>query len=163
MQLANKSALVKVMGWSHQAIILTHWGRDKMTNISQMIFSNTFSWNFNSNLTEICSLGSNQQQSSIGSDNGLALIRQQAIIWANDGLAYWCIYRSLGLNELTDDDEDPRQGTTLLLAWWLRASNIFVRATEGILQEVMHISVHTSMSPNLMSCFAIWCQLVTMS
>ena len=27
-------------------------------------------------------------------------IRQQAIIWANDGLAYWCMYASLGLNQL---------------------------------------------------------------
>ena len=28
-------------------------------------------------------------------------VRQQAIIWTNDGLAYWCIYASLRLNELT--------------------------------------------------------------
>ena len=28
-------------------------------------------------------------------------IRQQAIIWTNDGLVCWCIYASLGLNELT--------------------------------------------------------------
>ena len=27
----------------------------------------------------------NQQYSSIGSDNGMALTRQQAIIWSNDG------------------------------------------------------------------------------
>ena len=32
---------------------------------------------------------------SIGSDNGLALIRQQAIIWINGGIAYWCMYVSL--------------------------------------------------------------------
>ena len=30
---------------------------------------------------------SNKQYLSIGSDNDLAAIRQQAIIWANDGLA----------------------------------------------------------------------------
>ena len=36
-------------------------------------------------VTEVCSLGSNLQYSSIGSDNGLALARQQAIIWTNDG------------------------------------------------------------------------------
>ena len=41
--------------------------------------------------------------SSIGSDNGLALTRQQAIIWTNDGKFTdgWRIYASLGLNELT--------------------------------------------------------------
>ena len=45
-------------------------------------------------------LGSNQQYSVIGSENGLAPIRQQAIIWTNDGIGYWCIYASLDLNEL---------------------------------------------------------------
>ena len=36
----------------------------------------------------------------IGSDNGLASNRRQAIIWTNNGLVYWRIYASLGLNEL---------------------------------------------------------------
>ena len=35
---------------------------------------------------EFCSQGSNYQYSSIGSDNGLAPARRQAIIWTNDGL-----------------------------------------------------------------------------
>ena len=43
---------------------------------------------------------SNQQYSSIGSDNSLAPSRRQAIIWANDGLGLWRIYTSLCLNEL---------------------------------------------------------------
>ena len=38
-------------------------------------------------------------------------IRQQAIIWSNDGLVYWCICASLGLNKLTmtiyDDHGNP--------------------------------------------------------
>ena len=38
--------------------------------------------------------------SSIGSDNGLAPNRRQAIIWTNGDLDYWRIYASLGLNEL---------------------------------------------------------------
>ena len=38
---------------------------------------------------------------NIGSDNGLAPIRRQAIIWTNGGLVYWHIYASLGLNELS--------------------------------------------------------------
>ena len=56
---------------------------------------------FDSNFTEICSKGWNYQCSRIGSDNGSIHIRQQAIIWPNDGLLYWYIYVSLGLNEFT--------------------------------------------------------------
>ena len=40
-----------------------------------------FDWYF----AEVSSVGSNQQNPSIGSDNGLALTRQQAIIWINYG------------------------------------------------------------------------------
>ena len=50
----------------------------------------------------MCSSGSNWQYDSIGSNTGLALIMRQAIIWASDGLAYWRIYASLGLNELRE-------------------------------------------------------------
>ena len=45
-------------------------------------------------------LGSNQIYSSIGSDNGLASIRRQAIIWTKISLLYWRMYAPLGLNEL---------------------------------------------------------------
>ena len=45
------------------------------------------------------SLG-NWQYGSIDSDNGLAPNRRQGIIWSNVGMFYWCIYVSLGLNEL---------------------------------------------------------------
>ena len=48
----------------------------------------------------ICSLGSNWLYGIICSDNGLAPIRQQAIIWTNDGLFYWRIYATFDLNEL---------------------------------------------------------------
>ena len=41
--------------------------------------------------------------SIIGSDNGLAPSRWQAIIWTNDGIVYWRIYASLGLNELKNE------------------------------------------------------------
>ena len=41
---------------------------------------------FKYDLTEICSLGSNSQYGSIGSDNGLALNRRQAIIWSYVGM-----------------------------------------------------------------------------
>ena len=48
--------------------------------------------NFKWNIIEICSLGSNWQQTTIGSDNGLSPNRRQAIIWINDGLLYRRIY-----------------------------------------------------------------------
>ena len=51
-------------------------------------------------LTEVCFEGWNYQYSGIGSDNGLALTGQQAIMWTNDGLIWWLIYVSLGLGEL---------------------------------------------------------------
>ena len=57
-------------------------------------------WFFYYNFTEICFLGSDWQYGSIGSDNGLASNTHQAIILTNDGLGYWHIYASLGLNEL---------------------------------------------------------------
>ena len=58
-------------------------------------------WNF----IVLCSLEPNQQYSSIGSDNGLASTRWQAIIWTNAGilLLNWRIYASLSLNELTSE------------------------------------------------------------
>ena len=41
--------------------------------------------NFAYDFTEMCSEGSNWHYSIIGSDNGLAPTRRQAMIWANDG------------------------------------------------------------------------------
>ena len=52
-------------------------------------------------ITEVCPLESSQNYFRIGSYNGLAPTRRQAIIWTNDGLVWWCIYASLGLNELS--------------------------------------------------------------
>ena len=40
--------------------------------------------------------------SSIGSDNGLAPSRRNAIIWTHDGIVYRRIYASLDLHELTN-------------------------------------------------------------
>ena len=42
--------------------------------------------------TKFCSQSSNQQYTSIGSDNGMMLNRWQTIIWTIDGLFYWRIY-----------------------------------------------------------------------
>ena len=52
-----------------------------------------------SDFTDFFSCVTNWQKSGIGSDNGLAHIRGQAIIWTNNGLIYWRIYASLGLND----------------------------------------------------------------
>ena len=51
---------------------------------------------FESTHTEFGSKGSNKQYSNNGSDNGLGLIRQQAIIWANADPFLWRIYMALG-------------------------------------------------------------------
>ena len=73
--------------WQPGGFCLTHWGLDKMAAISQTTFQMHFlEWkclNFNWNFTEVCSQGSNWQFSSIGSDNGLAPNRRQAVIWTN--------------------------------------------------------------------------------
>ena len=61
----------------------------QMDAISQTTFSNAFSWmkmfEFLFKFTGVCYQGSNYQYSSIGSDNGLAPSRRQAIIWTNGG------------------------------------------------------------------------------
>ena len=46
------------------------------------------------------SLEINWQYVIIGSVDGLALNRQQYIIWSNDDLIFYALYMSLGLNEL---------------------------------------------------------------
>ena len=91
---------------------LTHWGWDKMASILQTTLLNIFfKWKYmNFQLSFDWSLFLNIQL-TICSDNGLAPIRRQAIIWSNDGLVYWCICASLGLNKLTmtmyDDHGNP--------------------------------------------------------
>ena len=51
----------------------------------QMYFLEWKCMNFAYDFTEVCSWCINQQYTSIGSDNGLAPTRRQAIIWTNDG------------------------------------------------------------------------------
>ena len=80
--------------------LLTYLPLDKVAAISQTIFHMLFlDWKvlyFDSNFTEVCSQGSNWQQPSIGSDNGLAPNRRQAIIWTNVDPIHWHIYAALG-------------------------------------------------------------------
>ena len=42
------------------------------------------------------------KKKSIGLDNGLALNKQQAIIWTNADLIHWRIYAALGGDELKE-------------------------------------------------------------
>ena len=95
--LNSHTAYLKFYNW-------TECGWDNMALISKTTYSNAFSWIkmfiFWSNITEICSQGSNQQYTSIGSDNGLAPNRRQAIISNNADPVCWRIYVSLGPNEL---------------------------------------------------------------
>ena len=82
--------------------VLTHRVRDKMVaNFVNDIFKciSIKMFKFRLTFTEVCSQGSNGQYSSIGSDNGLAPNRRQAIIWTSDGLGCRRIYVSFGLNE----------------------------------------------------------------
>ena len=63
----------------------------------QMLFLEWKCLNFKYNLTEVCSYGSNWQHYSIGSDNGLASSRRQAIIWNKQwwpsSLTHICVTR----------------------------------------------------------------------
>ena len=61
---------------------------------------------FNSNFTEVCSHGPYWQYSSIGSDNGLAPNRRQAIVWTNADKIHWRIYAALGGDELSYPSDD---------------------------------------------------------
>ena len=60
------------------------------------IFSEWKELNFKYNFTEICSLGPNWQYVSIGSDNGLAPKRRQAIVWTNADPIHCRIYALRG-------------------------------------------------------------------
>ena len=72
-----------------ECAVLTHWGRDKMAAISQTTVLNAFSW---MKMIEFwlkfhLSFFLRVQLTIIQhfSDNGLAPVRRQAIIWTNDG------------------------------------------------------------------------------
>ena len=76
------------------------------TTFSNAFFFNENIWNFSWNFTELCSQEPNQQQTSIGLDNGLALRKHQAIIWTIDGIVYQRKNVSLGLSELKENSQN---------------------------------------------------------
>ena len=57
---------------------------------------------FDSDLTGICSYGSNWQKVAIGPGNALLTNRQQAITSTKADLVHWCMYSALGEDELRD-------------------------------------------------------------
>ena len=83
----NEAVIQKTCLCHDIVMTLTHLPLDKMAAFLQTI----------------CSWRSSWQQSSTGSDNGLAPNRWQAIIWTNADLIHWCIYVALGGEELIDD------------------------------------------------------------
>ena len=109
----------------HFCQLKTIWGRDKMAAISVSLRQYEaetkwppfrrwyfqarflewrllyFKWKF----IEICSLWSNWQYGSIDSDNGFVPVQHQAIIWTSFGMSCWCIYASVGFNELIGDGQ----------------------------------------------------------
>ena len=90
--------------------------------------------------SDVCFQWYNWQYTSIGSDNGLAPKRQQAIIWTHDCLSNQRIYASLSLNDLLDVQHSPQIPT---LKWDCCHNAYFVVTgdTEVVITTVTTISV----------------------
>ena len=73
--------------WRYCCLALNHW--------DFLAYGST-----NDFFIEFCFLGCNWWHKIIGLHNGLALNRQQAIIWTNDDPVQWSIYAMLGRDEL---------------------------------------------------------------
>ena len=90
--------------WTNGGILLTHWGRDNMADISQTIFSNAFSWmkiyefrlifHWSLFLWFWLTISQHWFRQWLGADQATSHFLNQ---WS---LAYWHIYASLGLDEL---------------------------------------------------------------
>ena len=80
---------------------------------------NAFDFQITYYFTEICSLASNWELASIGSDNGLAPDRRQAIIWTNGGLFHWHMPHSPSVSFNADNWYSNRyhDGISLWLHW----------------------------------------------
>ena len=114
-QTKNIPSLIRVMAW-HQSYgvmeinqhhsddnttnHLTHLPLGKMTTISQMTFGKVFSlikmFVFWFEFHWSVFLRAQLTIFSIGSDDGLAPIRRQALIWTNADPVHWRIYAALG-------------------------------------------------------------------
>ena len=92
-----------------------NWGLPKQNNIFKTPFSNEYPWiyvlYFDSNLSVVCFHGCNWHKVNIGSGNGLAPNRCQAITRTNDGLVHWCFYLSPTINDSSDRNNPPSTPT----------------------------------------------------
>ena len=107
--------------WTALCIIsspLWQYGRNIGRRHFQMHFPEWIWWNSDSNFTEICFQEFNSQYPIIGSGNGLAPSRRQAITWTNDGPVHWRIYVG---DELIFHDSifSWQHGTCSSLSWSL--------------------------------------------
>ena len=91
---------------TREKLVYFSWHIERDKNGSRHFQTHFLAWelfHFDANFTGICSEGSNQLkacQTLIGTDKGLAPIRQQVTIWTKYGIVSWRIYASLGI-ELT--------------------------------------------------------------
>ena len=105
----EKHFLVSV---AHNGVDKPHLPLDKMAAILQTSlngFSQMKLYDFDWNLLEFVPWCPINTIHIIGSDNGLAPTKRQAIIWTNDGLVWWGIYAFLSLNELTSPSKSGLQ------------------------------------------------------
>ena len=77
-----------------ERVRLTHWGWDNMADIFLTIFSNAFPW------MRIFEWLKFVPKGPVDNNTVLVQNRRQAISWNSDGLGWWRIYVSLGINEL---------------------------------------------------------------
>ena len=97
--------LVKLLIIGSDKGFLFVWVQAIIDTSARMTLQNNGQWNYfpickwlfyYENFTEVCSYESNWQYPSIGSNNGWAPNRRQAIIWTNADPIHWCIYAALG-------------------------------------------------------------------
>ena len=80
--------------------------------MAAILADDIFKWIFFNENDKIPTQESNWEQTSIGSGNGLAPNRRQAITWNNDDPVHWCIYVEVGGDELMQDSITSRKGLT---------------------------------------------------
>ena len=134
----------KLCNWLHKSpislpagncskLILTHRGRDKMATISQMTFSVAFSWmkiykfwlkfHWSLFLGFKSTIFQHWFRSWLGADQVTSHYLNQ---WC---LVYWCIYASLGLNELVD----PLKLVGAEFIFWKTWIHMFMYVTSTLL------------------------------
>ena len=104
-------ALPRVLNWKdHRCVIFYHVWYNYLYNMPsfcrrhfQMHFIESKSCHFGSGFTKAGFRRTNGQYISIGTNNGLATIWRQAIIWTKNGIFPWHIDKSLGRSECSNN------------------------------------------------------------